>query len=445
MSRPVGASGAGRVPAAERGSGLILAIFVLVLLTGMGIALLFVGETEVKASRVDQRVRRVFYVAEAGLEDGRETLRVTNLSDLSLADRQTLDDELRTAAGSDGVLDFDPALLKPVYDTSGNVVAFTGYDDDLPLRPATTFGDGRYAAFLSNDPIDGRQDADDTNDRVLLTAIGTGPERAIEIVEAIVERQSFPVLPATIAIVGPAAVFDGGNSAAKDYVGDDCAGGIPGLSVPVVGVVGAASEASVESGVHKPGTFTSGSATGVDTVDNLEGTIDPSWTDCDGLHDLARQVRAAADVVGNAGTSNGALGTPLDPKIVFIEGDYAIGGGWSGAGLLWVTGTLTMSGNAAWSGVLLVVGEGAFARNGGGNGKILGATFVANIAGPDDILWTADDCSGPDGVAGNADDGLAAGSYDQSGGGTGLTGYCSSAISDAQTGFPFRIVGFRQR
>ena len=36
------------------------------------------------------------------------------------------------------------------------------------------------------------------------------------------------------------AQFDGGNSNAKNYTGNDCS--IPGLSLPVVGVIGSASE-----------------------------------------------------------------------------------------------------------------------------------------------------------------------------------------------------------
>jgi hypothetical protein len=417
----------------------------MALLSGTGIVLLFVSETEMKTSKVDHRAKQAFFVAEAGLEHGRETLRVVNLSDLSSADRLTFDDELSAAAGANGVIDLDPAALRPVYATDGTVVGFTGSGDDLPLRSMTAFGDQRYAAFLTNDPIDGRANPVDSNDRVMITAIGTGPSGAVEVVQAIVERYAFPALPATITIIGPTASFDGGKSAAKDYTGDDCAGGIPGLSVPVVGVIGSASEVSAEAGVHKPSSYTSGGATGVDTVSDVEGTIDPSWKDCAYLRDLARRVRAAADVVGSQATDNSLLGTPADPRIVFIDGDYSVGGGFSGAGVLWVTGRLTFSGNAGWSGVIFTVGKGDFRRNGGGNGGILGANFVANISGPDGLLWTADDCSGPDGIPGTGDDGAAVGTYNNAGGGTGLTGYCSTAIADAQTEFPFPLASFRQR
>ncbi|HEU4402959.1 MAG TPA: pilus assembly PilX N-terminal domain-containing protein [Candidatus Polarisedimenticolia bacterium] len=427
----------------ERGSALVMAIFVLVLLAGMGAALLFVSETEVKMSQVDMRSKQVFYISEAGLEDGRETLRVTNLQGATAALRGSLNDELTAAAGANGVINFDPATLAAVYDSAGNVTGFTGYGDDVPLRATTSFSGGKYAAFLTNDPIDGKTSLNDTNDRVMITAVGTGTNRALEVVQAIVERNPFPQMPATITMIGPLASFDGGNSNAKQYTGTDCA--IPGLALPVVGTIGSASEASAELGVHKPSTYTSGAATGLATVSDVNATIDPSWKKCDYLHDLARQVRAAADVVGNSSTPSTSLGTSTAPKIVYIEGDYSISGGLDGGGLLWVTGTLTFSGNASWSGVLFTVGKGDFERSGGGNGVISGANLVANVAGPDRLMWTADDCSGPDGVVGTSDDGAAIATYNNSGGGTGLTQYCSSAISTVEEQFPLAIVGFRQR
>lgn len=429
----------------ERGSALVMAVFVLALLTSMGAALLFVTENEMKMGKVDLRAKTVFYVSEAGLEDAREALRVVNLAGATDALRSSFNDELTSAAGPNGAIDCDPAALKPVFDSNGDAVGFSGYGDDAPLKAFTTFGSGKYAAFLTNDAVDGRTNKTDSNDRVVITAIGAGAQYASEKVQAIIERGGFPTLPSTITMIGPTANFDGGNSNAKKYTGNDCAGGVAGLSVPVLGVIGVASEATAESGVQKPSSYTSGGSTGVDTVTNVSGSIDPSWTDCAYLHDLARKIRSAADVVGTASTANSDLGTSAAPKMVYIEGDYTVGGGLNGGGLLWVTGTLTFNGNASWTGALFTVGKGNFQRSGGGNGALLGASFIANIAGPDGLMWTSDDCSGADGNLGTSDDGAAVATYNNSGGGTGDTGYCSSAISSVQQEFPFAVVGFRQR
>ena len=171
----------------------------------------------------------------------------------------------------------------------------------------------------------------------------------------------------------------------------------------------------------------------------------PSWTNCSSLHDLSRKVRSAADVVGTSSTDNASLGTHDSPRIVYIDGDYTVGSSVNGGGLLWVTGILTFHGNASWAGSIFTVGKGRFERTGGGNGLISGASFVANIAGPDGVMWTADDCAGADGVVGTLDDGAAVATYNNSGGGTGDTVYCSKDISSVQDEFPFRIAGFRQR
>jgi Tfp pilus assembly protein PilX len=429
----------------ERGTALVMAIFVLALLTAMAGVLLFITETEVATSRADVRSKVAFFNAEAGLEDGRETLRVMNLGGSTQSARESLNDELTAATGANGTIDFDPAALRPVYAADGGVSGFTGSGDDLPLKAMTTFGSGRYAAFLTNDAVDGRTSLTDTNNRVMITAIGTGPGSTSEVVQAIVERVPFPSLPATITIMGPTANFDGGNSNAKTYTGNDCPGGVPGLYVPVVGVIGAGSVTTAQAGVHKPGTYSSGPSTGTATVSDVDGTIDPVYKSCQSLLALARQVRAAADLVGNSSTPNASLGTPSSPKIVFIDGDYVVQGGSVGAGLLWVTGNLSFSGNAAWTGVIFSVGKGYFERNGSGNGTISGGTFVANISGSDRILGTADDCSGQDGISGTIDDGSAVSTYTATGGGTGETRYCSTAISDVQGAFPYMIVDFRQR
>ena len=136
----------------EQGSALVVAVFVLFLLTGMGITSLFLAQVEVEMSQADSRSKKVFYLAEGGLEDGRETLRLNNKTS---TDTNSLDDELVNVAGPDGQIDFDPDQLRPVFDSNGNVTGFTGYGDDLPLRPMTSIADGVYAAFLTNDPVDG--------------------------------------------------------------------------------------------------------------------------------------------------------------------------------------------------------------------------------------------------------------------------------------------------
>jgi hypothetical protein len=60
-----------------------------------------------------------------------------------------------------------------------------------------------------------------------------------------------------------------------------------------------------------------------------------------------------------------------------VNGDFTLNGG---AGVLVVTGNLTISGGMTFDGLILVVGQGTVRINGGGGGgsSIYGSVFVAN-------------------------------------------------------------------
>jgi hypothetical protein len=103
-----------------------------------------------------------------------------------------------------------------------------------------------------------------------------------------------------------------------------------------------------------------------------------------------------------------------------------------------VTGQLTFNGNVDYTGIIMVIGKGIMVRNGGGNGTISGAVWVANTAGAD-------------GIVGNADDAMGAAVLNTSGGGSSNIQYCSSAVNNAvgltsppPTYSPLKIASFRQ-
>ena len=437
----------------ERGSATILTIFALVLLTGMGVAFLYMSHSDVKVNQAGQRATKAFYLAEAGLEDARTQLAATNVSSV---DPNSLTDELATADGANNALNFNADTLTPTFDSSGNVTGFTGYGDDVPLRGLTSFAGGWYAAFLTNDPLEtgGKLDPTDTNDRGMITSIGVGSDRSVEVVQAIVEKQTLPGLPATITAMGPTpSMFDGGSSGAKFYEGDDCAGatgytGIPGYSVPVVGTVGTASETYAAGQVDgTSATWESDGHSGDEVVDDLTSTADPIWTqtidplwrDCAYLKSLGTIIKNAADYVCTTPTGCTHWASSTISTVTYVEGDLDLGPV-TGKGILWVTGQCHMRGGTNWDGVIFVVGTGDFLRDGGGNGHTYGATFIADISGPDGIFGNSDDCTGP-----GPDPGFSSISFETSGGGTHDTIYCSSAIQMALNGLPFDVMDFRQR
>ncbi|NIQ84842.1 MAG: hypothetical protein GTN83_08485 [Acidobacteria bacterium] len=420
----------------DRGSALIMAVFMLALITSMGVALIFMSTTEVRSSTADTRSKQVYYLAEAGMEAGRATLLILN-------GPGTFTDDLTTYAGADGVLDFDPDALQVTRDVLGNVTGLAGYDDDVPLIPPTPFGDGWYAAFMTNDAVNGTSPTD-TNDRVVITGVGMGPDNTLEVVQAVIIRETM-IPPAAITMLGPNPSFIGGASNPKLYMGEDCNGapeGIPGYYAPLVGLTSSTAEALAESGIGSNTAYSSGPYVGdqafADLTDSTEptyqGPLDTVWTTCQELHDKIEQIRLVADVLCTDGSSC-TLPAPATDNVVLIDDDYSLNS--DGAGLIIVTGQFVVNGGVTWEGMMWAIGEGYYRRNGAGSGVTAGSIVIADIAGPDGIYGTADDCTGGDG-------GFASPSFDENGGGTGDTMYCSDDIWNAAPAFPYEIVQFRQ-
>jgi len=431
--------------AGEEGSALVIAIFSLLLLATMGIALLYLADSDVKMNQAGLRAKKAFFLAEAGLEEGRKALRASNLAS---SNPTALGDELVVAAGSGGVIQADPTTIAPVWNSAGQVTGFTGYGNDVPLKALTSFGGGWYASFLTNDPVDGITNKVDSNDRVMITAIGAGADRSVEVVQSIVEIAQIPALPAVVTMLGPTpAAFDGGTSNSKTFNGNDCEGAagynkINGLHMPTVGTVGAAAQAFVQANSAGP-TFKSGSYTGANTIDDSSSLADPRWTvsmnplwnDCGYLQGMAQQVKNSADYVCTPSSPCSHWGSSTISTVTYVDGDINVP---QGKGLLWVTGEATINGSTDWEGVIFVVGKGAFVRAGGGSGNTYGGIVLANIAGADATWGTGDDCTGGSG-------GFLGTSFTTNGGGNHDTVYCTDAINLSRSGLPLVTRDFRQR
>ena len=428
----------------DRGSALIMAIFVLVLLTSMGTALLFMSSTELGMSQANLRNKEAFYLAEAGLEAARSELwDVNRATDFS--------DDLVTTTGPDGSLDFDVTTIDVIRDSAGTITGFTGHNDDVPLvsrKFATARGIGAYAAFLTNDPVEllGASPLTDGDGRVMLTSIGGGPDGSVEIVQAIIElHEALPSLPpSTITLLGPSPVFAGAKSKTKDYTGDDC-GVTGGLYVPIIGTV----DGEITSGIETNPDYDSGPYTDYGTTTDLTDptdpilagpgfpdTIDTDWQDCAYLDEMLQTLSVTADY-SCSGHSCTIPAGPAD-QIVFVSGDYSFDQNDSGAGTLVVTGEMTANGRFSWAGLILVIGEGQWQQNGSGNGTISGGVVVVDIAGPDNVYGTADDCGGPD-------NGFDSVTYDEAGGGNAGSIFCTSDIIQSNPAEPYEIVEFLQR
>lgn len=222
-----------------------------------------------------------------------------------------------------------------------------------------------------------------------LTAIitGYGPRAAQKQMQLLLNRFAFDFNSvATITLRsadnGDAASFSAGNSSVFTYSGYDNAGG---QDLPAIGVTSSPDYASL-TGMGLPGSQIFGSPANVQQVAIPDL---PTWLQtADAARALVIQLRTSAQNSGryfSSAAPPSSYGTTSQPLVTFMDGDCVLPPG-GGAGLLVVTGTLTADGNAAYKGLILVLGGGQLVRNGGGNGDSLGSMIVARFNNSGDFL-----------------------------------------------------------
>jgi hypothetical protein len=268
--------------------------------------------------------------------------------------------------------------------------------------------------------------------RLRVKVTGYGPRNAVKKMQILVSRTMFDFNPRSTLLMRGAGdcsnmgAFEIGQSNAKTYSGND-ASTPPQSPLPVFGTTCAGNNSQAAGVVtgSKPNTVTTnpqGQTAVVPDSDLMPWLRDPDQARAL-LIDLAAQAKSA----GRYFTSSPSdTGTTSAPKFTFVDGNASVS---DGAGLLIVTGTLTMGGNASFNGVILVLGEGNLDRNGGGNGDVLGAIVVAKFA----RTWPSSE--------NNIAHPFLAPSYNTSGGGNSTVQYSSSAVNTAMNTMGNRVLG----
>ena len=147
----------------NRGVALILALLVLSFLTILGGALLTTSTIDIRISDNYKSAIQSLYLAEAGVDDARQAIRVSSVSVTQL---------LTIAAGPDLQL-------------------MTADDQPLIARRALGNGPGSYEVWLRNDNADVASSLTDRNEVVTLISIGqVGSAR--KTVEATIRKGRFP-------------------------------------------------------------------------------------------------------------------------------------------------------------------------------------------------------------------------------------------------------------
>ena len=216
---------------------------------------------------------------------------------------------------------------------------------------------------------------------------------SVAIFEARLKRLSTWSVGPAIVVLGSAvnAEFSGECDISGDvFPGVGTVDTVPGDSaVPEEIVRSAAEGCRMISGGGYPNPSVKELSNQLDTNEDQLMLLDPYFL-WDFVHNLAPSVadiffdgsqtwlNGSAPYLGSYDTSKPLSWPDQDPKIIVVEGNLQVAGGFLGGGLLVVTGDFAVSGPFAFNGLVLVIGSGNLTMDGSGEG-LTGGLFVANL------------------------------------------------------------------
>jgi hypothetical protein len=397
----------------NRGVALILSLLFLSFLTVVATALLATATIDIWIGDNYNTNTQALYLAEAGIEQARSIVGSRNNPTGLLAAGAGANSVLATSADLPGLLGSDDQPLLPA-DPALRVLG-------EPLRDGTGRMIGRYHVWLRNDNADSPSSPADTNQTLTLLSVGT-IGRVRRVVEQTITKGTIPKFEAALTLNGPVSFF--APSQSNFFRVDGYDSGLLNESEPAIGVI--------DSSVLDSGTMTA-------DVVNVEAEMVPNIKTISGLEDLIARITSVTSSVyhpsfGEVHTVEN-VGSATDYKLVVINGDANLASG-SGYGMLVVRGVLNVTGNFAWHGVILVLGQGVMKWSAGGNGAVHGAVMLARTRADDrsseNLLGSLLAARGP-----VAADFAAAG-------GSGIR-LDTSAIAAANQSFPYVAIAVKER
>ena len=384
----------------ERGAALVTTLLIsMLLLAAGGMLLLTTASTGVNTFDSSAELQ-AYYAAEAGVQ---ETLHVLR--------GHVLPNPLFVANPPGTVAAENRIDFRKAYDRATSNVATDPTSAGFPSRlsrwlPYNQTYTDRVTISPSYNPINGMgyqisiKDPDTTPSpraihRLIIESTGLGPRGAQKKLYLMVTANGLNIsVPAPLVLRGHDnlannVIIDLGSSGSKTYSGVDAAGIEPTALASVA--VNAHDVGTVQTAyAGKEGTVNDPRVAVLDLPNDPHPTgIKPPWF----LRTAneAREFLAESEVLarscaapgtpcvtrGTVVTSlSGAAGTVAAPQFTIVKGNCNLD---SGAGLLIVTGTLTMNGNPSFNGLILVLGEGRVLKTGGGNGNTMGALMIARF------------------------------------------------------------------
>ena len=462
----------------ERGMALLIALLALLLISAIGMGMMYMSTTETSVNANYRDTQRAFFSMRGGLEEMRDRMRNNAVSPITLPTSMPSSGTAGSivyitnpAGASDTVSPttsgntyFDDEFCHETFSTlsltnpgsgipcgSTQAVptgAVTTYSSVMAYNNTTSALNYKWVRITQKQngtlgTVDSTQFPasqvcwnTNTNNEVVVTALGayttcTGPGSAqaagflvepVYIITALAytpqgsrrmgqyETAALTLTPppTALALDGPATNFNPPNSANGGVDGDDGSGPSPPAmagcnatsgTVPAIGTSNITDQindaAAIPSG--RTGDYLGTAPTWPTGVAAIPSVVDMG-SDAHGTNQLSNfstpaQLNALAASIANGadatytcsinGITNGgatsacsgSYGTTANPQITYVNGDLTLGGG---AGVLVVTGNLTISGGMQFNGLILVIGQGSVLINGGGAGAIYGSMFVAN-------------------------------------------------------------------
>lgn len=354
-----------RLPLEERGSALVIALLSTIVLSILGITFMTISGTDISIAYNETQNAQAFYLAEAGIAEATRVLRDSN--------------------------DWDNQLAAP-----------QPFPCPAGLVPAA---EGTCTFTVENDAADPGGPANDTNDLVTVKATSIFRTAARE-VDVGLTRLLLPVAPGAITSIGSstnisfagnAFTIDGNNwippsddGTLPETLNNGACGAIP---VPKFGV--SVPDATQQLGVKSNLT--------AQQQDNVTGAMpNPPWAPAGPIPSIGvdttitqAQLATLTGYMVPMGTmtyppgtsiSSGTLGTQANPEIVVVDGTGYTGSNpaltlsaTSGAGILIVkNGSLRMTGNSQWVGLVIVIGNNVeIDLRGAGDKSIYGSVLLA--------------------------------------------------------------------
>lgn len=395
----------------ERGAALITTLLITMLLLAAG-GMLILTTASTGVSTFDATAElQAYYGAEAGIQDTLNVLRGHVLPNPLFVANPT------GTIAPENRIDFRKALTAATSNLSTDPTS-AGFPNRLSRWLAydyTPYGASyadRVGLSQSYNPISGIAyrvsvtDPDNTPNtrppmRLIVESIGLGPRGAQKKLYLMVTANGLNIsVPAPLVLRGhddraTNMIINLGDSNAKTYSGVDAAGF---ESIKPSIAISAHDAATLEAAyASKPGTVADPKYAILDLPNDPHPTgVKPPWflrtaaearTFLAESETLARACAAPGSPCITRGvvlnSLNGTAGSATNPQFTVVKGDCNLDGG---AGLLIVTGTLTLNGNPAFSGLILVLGRGRVIKSGGGNGDTLGSLMIARFGATGNFL-----------------------------------------------------------